>query len=112
MGQIDGLEIKRALKSVNASQTDSELVAAVTDRKIRVLAVTMSAGATKTGSTFNTKGTEAGTAISCLYSNPADVPVVLPFNPAGWFETTAGEALTVTTGGGSATGYQVVYVVD
>lgn len=100
-----------AIGNVAASQTDSSIVAAPTNTgvKITVLAVAFVAGGTATNATFNSKGAGAGTAISPLFANAANGGVVLPYNPKGWFQTNAGEALTVTTGAGSTTGLIVTY---
>lgn len=99
----------RAFANVAASQTDSSLVAAVAERKIRVLSLAFVTGATGTAATVNSKGSGAGTAISMLFANAANGGAVLPHNALGWFETNVGEALTLTTGAGSATGVQIVY---
>lgn len=104
------ISVKRALANVSASQTDSSIIAAVSGKKIRVLAVVMVAGGTATNATFNTKPSGSGTAISPLFANGANGGAVLPFNRAGWFETGTNEGLTVTTGSGSATGILVIYV--
>ena len=100
----------RAFANVAASQTDSSIVAAVSGKVIRVLAVVAVAGGTATNLTFNTKPAGAGTAISPLFANGINGGEVLPFNPSGWFETASGEGLTVTTGAGSTTGILVVYM--
>lgn len=99
----------RAFANVAASQTDSEIVAAVANKKIRVLSCAFVAGGTGTNATFNTKPSGAGSAISMTFANAANGGAVLPHNPLGWFETSLGEGLTLTTGAGSATGVQVVY---
>lgn len=101
---------KFALLNVAASATDTALVAAVTSKKIRVLAAVFVAGGTATNLTFNSKPAGAGTAKTCLFANAANGGATLPFNQAGWFETVSGEGLSVTTGAGSTTGIQVVYV--
>lgn len=95
--------------NVAQSQTDSQIVAAVTAKKIRVLGAFATCGATATNLTFNSKGGGAGVAISPVLQNGINGGEVLPFSPVGWFETVAGEALTVTTGAGSTTGLLVVY---
>lgn len=100
----------RAFANVAASQTDSSIVAAVSGKVIRVLAMVAVAGGTATNLTFNTKPAGAGTAISPLFANGINGGEVLPFNPSGWFETNSGEGLTVTTGAGSTTGILVVYM--
>lgn len=98
---------KRAFLNLAAASTGSTLVAAVTSKKIRVLQVAAVAGGTATNLTFNSAS--AG-AISPLFANGANSGEVLPFSPVGWFETVAGEALTVTTGAGSTTGILVSYI--
>ncbi len=102
--------VKRAFANVAASQVDSAIVAAVAGKKIAVLAVAMVSGGTETNVTFNTKPAGAGSAISPLFANGINGGAVLPYNPMFWFLTAAGEGLSVTTGAGSATGVQVLYV--
>ena len=101
---------KFAKANVAASQTDANIVSAVTSKKIRVLQMFALAGGTATDLTFNTKPAGAGTAISPLMANTSNGGEVLPFSPIGWMETASGEGLTVTTGTGSTTGILVVYV--
>lgn len=99
-----------AFANVTASSTDASVVSAVAGKKIRVLAAAFVCGATATTATFNSKGSGAGTAISMLFANASNGGAVLNECEAGWFETNANEALTLTTGAGSDTGVQVVYV--
>ena len=101
---------KYALANVTASQTDAAVISAVSGRSLRVLSVVVLCGATATNITFNSKGSGAGTAISCQFQNAANSGAVLPFNEGGWFQSSSGEGLTVTTGTGSTTGVQVTYV--
>lgn len=101
---------KFAFANVAASQTDSSVVAAVTSKKIRVLAFIIMTGSSATGLTFNSKPAGAGTAKTMLFAAGANGGVSAPFNQVGYFETVAGEGLTVTTTAGSTTGVQVVYV--
>ncbi len=100
---------KFAFANVSASQTDSSLVTAVTSKHIRVHQVMFVAGATGTTLVFNSKPGGGGSAISPLFANAANSGASLPFSPMGWFQTAAGEGLTVTTGTGSATGILVGY---
>lgn len=97
---------KFAFANIAASQTDSSVVAAVTSKKLRVLAVYCVAGGTATTITLQSNAT----AKSALFANAANGGFVLPFNPVGWFETASGEALKATTGSGSTTGIGVVYI--
>jgi hypothetical protein len=98
--------VKRAFLNQAASGTAQTVVAAVSGKRIRVLALAMRAGATATDATFNS----GSTAISPLFANAINDGAVLPLNEHGWFETAAGAALTVTTGAGSTTGILVNYV--
>lgn len=95
-------------ETVAASDTDEELVAAVVgpNKRIRVIALAVHCGATATTATF-----ESGTATR-IHKVPAGANggQILPFNPAGWFQTAAGSSLTVTTGAGSDTEISGVYV--
>jgi hypothetical protein len=102
--------VQRGFVNVAASQTDSVVVAAVSGKLIRVLSLVMVTGATATNSTFNSKGSGAGVAISMTFQNGANSGAVLAENRGGWFQTVAGEALTVTTGAGSTTGFQLTYI--
>jgi hypothetical protein len=97
----------RAKANIAASQTNSVVVAAVSGKRIRVLAVAFLCGATATDATLNS----GSTAISPLFANAANGGAVLPFMPVGWFETAIGEALTLTTGAGSTTGIAVIYAL-
>jgi hypothetical protein len=102
--------VKTAFGNPAASGTDTALITAVSGKKLRVLAVAVLAGGTATTLTFNSKSGGAGTAISPALANAANGGEILPYNPAGWFETNTGEGLTTTTGAGSATGVLVRYV--
>jgi len=89
-----------------ASSGDNEVVAAVTGKKIRVLAYNfMSNGA------VNAKWRSGTTDISGLsYMDAAGKGKVAPFNPVGWFETAAGAALNLNLSGAVAVGGECVYV--
>ena len=100
---------KFAFVNVAAAQTDNAFVAAVAGKKIRVHALAALAGATATTLTFNTKPSGSGVAISPLFANAINGGEVLQYSPVGWFETNAGEGLTITTGAGATTGVLVVY---
>jgi hypothetical protein len=101
---------KFAFANIAANTTDGSVVAAVASKKIRVLALVCVAGGTATTITFNSKPAGAGTAKSAAFANGANGGEALPFSPVGWFETASGEGLSATTGAGSTTGIQVVYV--
>lgn len=110
MNGLTALTPKWAFANVAVSQTDSSIVAAVTSKKLRVLALVALCGATATTVVFNTKPAGAGSAKTPTFANGANGGIVLAGNPWGWFETAAGEGLTATTGAGSTTGILVLYV--
>lgn len=104
------LTVKRAFANVNASQTDAAIIAAVTAKKLRILWIIALCDATATAFTLNSKGAGAGTAISSAIPNGANGGELAAVNPFGYFETASGEGLSVTTGAGSATGFNVGYI--
>ena len=86
--------VKTAKVSLAATGT---IVAAVVGKKIRVLALAVT-GEVDAAVTFNLES--ATTDISGVMSMVAGTPLVLPYNPAGWCDTVAGEKLdaTIATG--------------
>lgn len=98
--------------NVAAGQTDSVLLAAAPGKRIVVTAVAAVGGGIATNLTFNSKPAGGGTAISPLLALAPSLPLVLPENQTGWWETKSGEGLTCTTGTGSATGISVTYRVQ
>lgn len=109
-GTVVSLQDLRAFANIAGGTTDGAVIAAVTGKKIRVLAAVITGGNAATTVTFTTKPSGAGTAISSLISMAANSGYPLAFNPAGWFETNSGEGLSATTGAGSAVGISVSYV--
>jgi len=107
---LEGRGLRNAYDAIAASTTDSDLVVAVAGKKIRVLSVVINQGDTTPSSvTFNSDDGGGGTAIYAPLKAAANGGFVLNDNPRGWYETAAGEALTVTTGAGSTTAVLVVY---
>ena len=90
---------------VEASADSTELVAAVTGQRVRVLGAGISCGGTASTVQFEADGT----GISAIFNNSIVLPPIPPGSGFGWFETGAGEALDVSTGSGSTTGIQVIY---
>lgn len=95
---------------IAAATTDGAVIAAVASKKIRVLAFALAPATTATACTFTSKPAGAGTAISAIIEAGSTSTTVFPYNPLGWFETVAGEGLSLTTGAGSTVGVQVTYV--
>jgi hypothetical protein len=103
----DGVRCNNAWFDLAAATADQSLVAAVAGKKIRVHAVFASNAGTLGTLLFES----ATTVISPTFDVIADGGgFVLNWNPVGWFETAAGEALTATTATGNSTmGTIVVY---
>jgi hypothetical protein len=89
-----------------ASASDNEIVAAVSGKKIRVLAAVLGPNAAANGATFKS----AATAIDALRTIPIGGTYQLPYAPHGWFETVAGEALNLALTGANACGVLVTYI--
>lgn len=103
--------LQRTQATVAGGTTDGPVVTAVAGKRIRVLAFHLSGGtAAATTVAFNTKPAGAGTAISPVIPLATNGNDVAPFNEGGWFETSVGEGLAVTTGAGAAVGVIVTYV--
>lgn len=95
---------------VPAGTTDSVLVAAKPGFKLRVYSYMINQGdTTPSAVTFTSKGVSAGTAVWVPLKYPANGGTNSPDNSQGWFETNAGEGLSVSTGAGSPTGVGVTY---
>jgi hypothetical protein len=94
-------EVKRAFAS-GGTVADHPLVAAVTGKKIRVLAVVMTT-VDGLGVTFKS----ASTAISAKVNATG---AVFPYCAHGWFQTVAGEALNFALDAAETTGVHILYV--
>ncbi len=103
MNDVTALTPKFAVVS---RATSGEVIAAVTSKKLRILAGWWM---TTTAVTVRWDSHTAG-AITGAAACPATGGAVLPFNPVGWFETTAGEALDVTLGSGVQISGSLTYV--
>lgn len=102
----------RTSASVATATTDGAIVSAVAGKKIRVVALAFVGGTSVAAVTLNSKPAGSGTAIGPAFVPAASTPMVLDYNPKGWFETGVGEGLTATTGATTtAVTFQVVYEV-
>lgn len=83
------------------------IIALVAAKKIRVLAIWLTANAA-----VNVKWQShvTPTDITGLAYLAANGGYVLPFNPAGWFQTVAGEALDINLSGATPVGGSITYV--
>ena len=84
-------EIKYAAIS-GATSGDNTLVAAVTGKKIRVMALAVQA---TVAVGFRLEDGAGGTALTGVMELPVSAPFVLPFNPVGWCETSAATLLNM-----------------
>jgi hypothetical protein len=95
--------------AISASTSgDNTIVAAVTGKKIRVLAYNLM-GAGAVNARFQTAA--AGAYLTGLkYIAAAGGGISAAFNPVGWFETAAGDLLNLELSGAVAVGGEIVYV--
>lgn len=91
-----------------ATSGDNTLVPAVTGKKIRV----MSLFATMTGTqvTIRFESGASGTALTGQMLPIQGHTIVIPFNPAGWFETAAGELLNMELSGAQSVDGALTYI--
>lgn len=101
--------VKRAAVSA-AVLGNNTLVAAVTGKSIRVVAAVLvaSGGA----NTVRLESDADGTALTGQMDLAADGQLVLPYNPAGWAATVAGELLNLELSAATAVEGVVLYVED
>jgi hypothetical protein len=103
-------EVARVAVAVTGA--DNTLVAAVTGKRIRVLAFV--ASLTGTAPTARFESGTGGTALTGAFIPNTGLMVELPYNPVGWFETAAGALLNLELGGTtpSAQGVLIYALVD
>ena len=91
-----------------ATSGDNTLVAAVTSRRIRVHGyVLVSAGTV----TVRFESAASGTALTGQMTMAVNSVITAPFNPAGWFETVAGELLNLELSGAVSVDGHLIYSV-
>ena len=92
--------------SISASSIgNTEVVAAVSSKKIRPVAAFLMANGT-----VHVKWQSAANDKTGLIYLVANTGLVIPFNQVGWFETNAGEALNINLSANQAVGGQLVYI--
>lgn len=106
MNALTTMTPKFFTETVASADTDEELVALVSSKKIRVLALAVQCGSVATDVTFESSTTTRIHKVSA----GANGGQILPFNPVGWFETASGASLTATTSAGSSVEITGVYV--
>lgn len=90
-----------------SSSGNNTLVAAVTSKKIRVLAMWLSANGSVNAKIQDGAGGTDKTGLAYLVVNTG---FVLPYNPVGWLETTANTLLNLNLSASVAVGGGLVYV--
>lgn len=90
-----------------ASSGDNTLVAAVTSRKIRVLALFLMAAGTVT---VRLESGAGGTALTGQMELTAQNGFTLPFSPVGWLETASGVLLNLELSGAVSVDGALVYI--
>lgn len=92
----------------NATSGDNTVVAAVTGKKIRVVQLLLVAAGTVT---VRWESGTGGTALTGQMSHVDAAGEVLPFSPAGWFETAAGVLLNLELSGAVSVDGVLAYVL-
>ncbi len=90
-----------------SSSGNNTAVAAVDGKKIRVLALQLTANGSVNAKWQSGAGGTDLTGLAYLVANGG---LVLPFNPVGWFETASGALLNLNLSGAVAVGGSLVYV--
>lgn len=104
MNDTTALTPKFAVISASSSGNTS-VVALVSSKKIRVLAYAFQCNAA-----VNVKFQSNTTDKTGLFYNAANTGALAGFNPVGWFETAAGEALNINLSGAVAVGGHITYI--
>lgn len=91
-----------------ATSGNNTLVAAVTGKRIRVLA--LFAVMTGTAVTIRFESAADGTALTGQMQPTQGGGFVLPYNPIGWFETLSGQLLNMELSGAQSVDGVLVYV--
>jgi hypothetical protein len=103
-----GIELTPKFAAISASGSgNNTLVAAVTGKKIRVLAMALVANAAVNAKLQSSAG---GTDLTGLFYLAANGGFVLPYNPVGWCETVAAALLNLNLSGAVAVGGCLMYV--
>ena len=107
---VNGLALTPKFATASISATaETTIVAAVTGKKIRVLAGVVSK---VDAGTAQFKSGTAGTALTGPMHIAASTSWTLPFNPLGWFETASATLLSLVFATGTATGGAFVVYVE
>lgn len=101
-------EVQVKLASISAASSgDNTIVAAVADKKIRVLACVLSAS--NQVNAYFRSGTAGDQKSGIMYMAQYG-GAVRDHNPHGWFETDAGDALVLNLSGAVAVGGEITYI--
>lgn len=92
-----------------SSSGNNNIVAAVTSKKIRVLAYNFIANGT-VNAKFQSDGAGSPVDKTGLKYCVVNSGICAPYNPKGWFETAAGKTLDINLSGAVAIGGELVYV--
>lgn len=101
--------VKRAAVAAAAAGNNT-LVAAVTGKSLRVMSLALVA--TGGANTVRLESDADGTALTGQMNLAADGQLVLPYNPAGWVATVAGELLNLELSAATAVAGVLTYVED
>jgi len=105
---IGGVVVTPKFAAIAASTSgNNTIVAAVTSKKIRVLSAWFVAAGT-VNAKFQSGA--SGTDLTGLFYGVINAGAVLPFNPAGWFESASGVLLNLNLSAAIAVGGSITYI--
>lgn len=90
-----------------ASSGDNTVVPAVSSKKIRVIALFLVAAGTVN---VRFESAASGTALTGQMNLTTNSGFSLPYNPVGWFETSAGQLLNLELSGSTSVDGSLVYI--
>ena len=102
----DGYDYKYAALDV-ASSGDNTLIAAVPAKRIRVMAMFLIATAAVN---VRLESGAGGTALTGQLNLTTNSGFALPYNPAGWFETSIGDLLNLELSGAVSVDGAITYI--
>ncbi len=105
------VQVKRMFGTASSNAT-TELIQAVDDKIIRVLsAIVLHGGTAGTIKFVSTDATSTSTDISATFNNAANVGMILPHNPHGWFQCLdVGCKLQATVSNSSDVSVQMTFI--
>ncbi len=95
------------LYATASGTVSTDVVAAVTGKKIKVLAAVISQAS---ATAWKLQSGATSDITNAFTTSAADLNIVLPYNPSGWCQTVAGEKLNIVPATAVATHITITYI--